>query len=331
MADLRVKYLGLDLKNPIVAGSSGLTNSLADIAALEQAGIGAVVLKSIFEEEILVEMKKSIVEMQRPGTIYPEIYDFFDFSDAEDSLTRYLNLVGSAKKETKLPVIASVNCISANEWPQFARRIEEAGADALELNVFVLPSDFNRSARDNEQIYFDVVSNVKSMIKIPISLKISYYFSNLARMIRELSETGVAGLTLFNRFYSPDIDLEELSVVPANIYSSPADISISLRWIAIMANRVKCDLAASTGIHDGKAVIKQILAGATAVHVASTLYKNGPAKIQAMVADINKWMDANEFAAIEDFRGKLSQSKTFDPAAYERAQFMKYFSGRVML
>ena len=328
MADLSVKYLGLNLRNPIVAASSGLTNSIEDIKALEKHGVGAIVLKSLFEEEIIAEMKKALAEATRPSSMYPEIWDLYDFADAEDTVTKYLGLIEDVKKEVKIPIIASVNCVSADEWPAFAKRIEAAGADALELNVFVMPSDMNNPSDVNEKLYFDVIEKVKKEVKIPVSLKISSYFSNLAQMIKKLSETGIEGITLFNRFFSPDIDIQLKKVTPSGEYSSPTDITNTLRWVGIMANRVSCDLAASTGIHDGAGVIKQLLAGANVVHIASTLYKNGMGRVGEMIKDMEEWMAENDYEAISDFRGMLSQSNTSDPAAYERAQFMKHFSGK---
>jgi dihydroorotate dehydrogenase (fumarate) len=328
MIDLKSKYLGLELKNPIIAASSGMTRTLHLLQELERKGIGAVVLKSIFEEEIAAELKEQISKSNKPTSIYPEIFDAFDYSDMEDSVSKYLFLIDEAKKNLSVPVIASVNCVSADEWTLFAKRIENAGADALELNMFILPSDFNRSGEDNEKIYFDVIEKVKSEIKIPVALKISYYFSNLGTMIQKLSNTGIEGIVLFNRFFSPDIDIDMKKITPSSIYSTPAEISISLRWIAIMAERVGCDLAASTGIHDGAGVIKQLLAGANAVQIASVLYKHGFDVIPQMLDFMKNWMEENEYETIDDFRGKMSQQSTKNPAAYERVQFMQHFAGK---
>ena len=330
MADLSTKYLGLNLKNPVIAASSGLTKNLHQVQELEKRGVGAIVLKSLFEEDIDFELKKQQSSMMTPSSIYPEIFDAFNYDDMEDSVSKYLFLIEDAKKAVSIPIIASINCVSAHEWTGFATRLQNAGADALELNMFILPSDFSRTAEENENIYFDVIKKVKSVVNIPVSLKISYYFSNLGSMIKRLSETGIDGLVLFNRFYSPDIDINNMQIIPSNIYSSPSDITISLRWIAIMAKRVKCSLAASTGIHDGEAIVKQLLAGADAVQVASTLYKNGFSTITEMVEYLNKWMDRRKFATIDDFRGKMSQAATTNPAAYERVQFMQHFAGKGM-
>jgi dihydroorotate dehydrogenase (fumarate) len=328
MADLSSKYLGIDLKNPIIVGSSGLSESVEGVKEIEKHGAGAVVLKSLFEEEIIREMEESKYKMNRPGHIYPEIFDFFDIADVEDSVSKYLYLIEQSKKSVSIPVIASVNCVSSEEWPQFAKRFQDAGADALELNLFILPSDFVRTSQENEKTYFDIVSKVQKEITIPVSLKISYYFSNLAQMIMQLSQTGIKGLVLFNRFYNPDIDINSMIAKPGNLYSSPEDISLSLRWIAIMAGRVGCDLAASTGVHDGAGVIKQLLAGANAVQVVSTLYKNGLKHLEEIVLDLDTWMNKKRYNNISDFRGILSQANIMNPAAFERVQFMKYFSGK---
>ncbi|ROL60160.1 dihydroorotate dehydrogenase-like protein [Bacteroidetes/Chlorobi group bacterium MS-B_bin-24] len=324
--DLRTNYLGFTLQNPIIVGSCGYTYSVKDVKSLVENGAAAIVLKSIFEEEILWEMESNLAQMQRPMTIYPEIYDFFDLETIEDSVTKYLNLISECKKEVDVPIIASVNCISSHEWVSFARRIEEAGADALELNIFIMPSDLNRTSQENEKMYFEIIDSVLSVAKIPVAVKLSYYFTNLASMIKQISERGVKGIVLFNRFFEPDFDLDTFTVVPTNVLSSPSDLGKSLRWIAIMSERVNCDLCASTGVHDGKAVIKQILAGAKAVQIASAIYRKGPKVIGEMLEEIKNWMNEKGFNSLDDFRGRMSQSRSLNPAAYERAQFMHYFS-----
>jgi len=324
--DLRTSYLGFTLQNPIIVGSCGYTYSVKDVKSLVENGAAAIVLKSIFEEEIVWEMESNLAQMQRPMTIYPEIYDFFDVETIEDSVTKYLNLISECKKEVDVPIIASVNCISSHEWVPFARRIEEAGADALELNIFIMPSDLNRTSQENEKMYFEIIDSVLSVAKIPVAVKLSYYFTNLASMIKQISERGVKGIVLFNRFFEPDFDLDTFTVVPTNVLSSPSDLGKSLRWIAIMSERVNCDLCASTGVHDGKAVIKQILAGAKAVQIASAIYRKGPRVIGEMLEEIKNWMNEKGFNSLDDFRGRMSQSRSLNPAAYERAQFMHYFN-----
>ncbi len=327
MPDLSTNYLGFKLRTPIIAGSSGLTDKPEKVAELESYGAGAVVLKSIFEEEILLEFDH-ILKDEAPGRYKDDYLDYFDYKIKEINLDNYLSLILESKKRVGIPVIASINCTSSHEWTYFAKKMEEAGADALELNIFILPSELTKSAEEIEQAYFRIISTVRNELKIPLSIKMSYYFSNLGGMIRELSRCNIAGLVLFNRSYNPDIDIEKLEITSANVLSSARDLPISLRWIAIMANRVKCDLAASTGVHDGKAVIKQLLAGANAVQVVSALYEHGPAFLKTMLDEVEDWMKRKKFSRIDDFRGILSQDRHINPSLFERVQFMKYFSDR---
>lgn len=329
MADLSTKYLGLNLRNPIVAGSSGLTHSVKDIIEMEKNGAGAVVLKSIFEEQILLETEYKLRKAQEDGMIYAdhsETFDYLDLHIKEKELSGYLNTIQEAKRNVQIPVIASINAVTANEWTNFARQIEQAGADALELNIFLMPFNFAKSCSENEQATTNILKKVKSLVNIPVSVKISPYFSNLGNVILQLEENGANGVVLFNRFSSPDIDIKNLKVTSADILSSPHDISNSLRWVAIMSKRVKMSLAASTGIHDGEAVIKQLLAGATVTQVVSALYKNGPGHISSMLNYVTDWMEDRGYNYIGQFRGKLSQSATENPDVYERMQFMRYFS-----
>ena len=327
MVDLSTQYLGLNLKNPVVAGSSGLTNSVKSIQDLEENGAGAVVLKSIFEEEIAFEYEDILKEASEEGVNLDQ-FDYYDFHIKGEKLDKYTTLIEESKKSVSIPVIASINCVYSHEWTSFAKQLQTAGADALELNMFFLPSEFDRTSEEKEKAYFQIIEKVQKEVSIPIALKISYYFSNLGPMIQQLSETGIAGLVLFNRFYSPDFDIDKMEVVSSNVFSAPSDLPTSLRWIAIMAERVSCDLAASTGVHDGTALIKQILAGASAVQVASTLYKNGKGQIAEMLKTLEDWMGQKSFDKLDDFRGKMSQAKSSNPAAYERVQFMKYFGGK---
>ena len=327
MADLSTKYLGLELKNPIIASSSTLTDNVESIKDLADNGASAIVLRSIFEEEITLENESFIEEAVKDG--YDEgLFDYYDKKIKQDNVNKYLKLISDAKAAVDIPIIASINCMSNHEWTFFAKKIEDAGADALELNMFFLPSWFDRSCDENEVIYFDVIHKVLSEVTIPVTLKISHYFSNLSNMILELSQSGVKGLVLFNKFFSPDFDIEEERVTPTYIYSNPQDIALPLRWIAIMSEKVECDLVASTGIHDGEAVVKQLLAGAKAVQIASTLYKNGPEQIGKMLTTLEGWMDKKGYSSINDFRGKMSYGKVSNPALYERVQFMKHFGSQ---
>jgi len=322
--DLKTEYLGLPLNSPIIAGSSGMTDGAKKVQLLEENGAGAVVLKSLFEEEIVFEHEDIMQEAKAAGVNLDQ-FDYYDFHLRGEKLNAYIDLIKESKSSVSIPVIASVNCVFSHEWVSFAERIQESGADAIELNMFFLPSDFNRSSAEQERMYFEVVDKLVQTVSIPIALKISYYFSSLGQMIQRLSKTGVSGLVLFNRFFSPDIDIDNFSIKSSFVLSSPGELALSLRWIAIMANKVECDIAASTGVHDGDAVIKQLLAGAKAVQVASSLYKNGPQVIGEMKAALTAWMKKHAFEQISDFRGKMSQEQASDPAAFERMQFMKYF------
>jgi dihydroorotate dehydrogenase (fumarate) len=326
MVDLSTQYLGMTLKNPVIAGSSGLTNSVKSIQELEKNGAAAVVLKSIFEEEIAFEYDDILKEASEEGVNLDQ-FDYYDFHIKGEKLDRYTSLIEESKKTVSIPVIASINCVYSHEWTSFAKQLQTAGADALELNMFFLPTEFGRTSEEKEKAYFQIIEKIQKEVTIPIALKISYYFSNLGPMIQKLSETGIAGLVLFNRFYSPDFDIDKMEVVSSNVFSFPSDLSISLRWIAIMAERVRCDLAASTGVHDGVALIKQLLAGADAVQVASTLYRNGKGRIAEMLRTLEEWMGEKGYGSLADFRGLMSQAKSSNPAAYERVQFMKFFGG----
>jgi len=326
MVDLSTEYLGMKLRNPVIAGSSGLSNSVKGVKEFEENGAAAVVLKSIFEEEIMFEYEDILKEASAEGVNLDQ-FDYFDFELKGNKLNQYTTLIAESKKSVSIPVIASINCLYSHEWTSFAKQLEQAGADALELNMFFLPTEFDRSSEEKEKAYFRIIEKVLQDVTIPVALKISYYFSNLGPMIQQLSNTGIAGLVLFNRFYSPDFDIDKFEVVPSNVFSSPSDLAISLRWIAIMAERVNCNLAASTGVHDGAALIKQILAGADAVQVVSALYQKGKGHIAAMLKTLEDWMQKKGFSSLSDFRGKMSQAKSGNPAAYERVQFMKYFGG----
>jgi dihydroorotate dehydrogenase (fumarate) len=316
----------MKLNSPVIAGSSGLTDSVDKIEALAHHGAGAVVLKSIFEEEILFQFEDVLKDAEKDGVDLDQ-FDYFDFHLKGKKINHYIKLIQAAKKTVDIPVIASINCVSSHEWTVFADRLQDAGADALELNMFFLPSDFERTSLEQEKAYFKVIDKVLAAVSIPVALKISYYFSSLGPMIQRLSKTGIKGLVLFNRFFSPDFDIDKMTVKPSFVFSSPAELAISLRWIAIMANKVDCDLAASTGVHDGPALIKQLLAGARAVQTVSSLYRKGPAHIETMLDNLKAWMKTHDYHCLDDFRGRLSQEATTNPAAYERVQFMRYFEG----
>jgi len=322
MADLHVKYLGLDLKNPIIVSSSGLTSSVDKIKEAEKVGAGAVVLKSLFEEQIRVEAGQYMINND-----YPEAEDTIMNYAKAHSVSDYLTLIEQAKKAVAIPVIASINCISGTDWVDFSRKIESAGADALEVNVFYLPMNKSHTPDAYEKVYFELAEKLKNIISIPLVFKLGRQFSNLLNLVDRLYHRRVNGVVLFNRFYEPDIDIERLKLSASEVFSSPSDIRQTLRWIGMLSDYVEhIDLAASTGVHDGKSAVKLLLAGATVVQVCSVLYKNGIGYLSTIIKDLSDWMDAKGFKTIEEIKGKLSYSKIPDPSIYERAQFMKYFS-----
>jgi dihydroorotate dehydrogenase (fumarate) len=340
MTDLSVKYMGLELRNPIIVGSSGLTNSIKDIKHAAECGAGAIVLKSIFEEQIRLETDKFIGndEMMDP---FRKGYDdvlsnrSFDYVEAEayiadfareHTLGEYLKFIEEAKKAVDIPVIASINCVSPYDWHYFARRIEAAGADALELNIYILPSDPVMTSGGNESVYFAIADAVMKQVSIPVSVKVGYYFSSLSGTLIELSKTGIKGLVMFNRPFHPDIDINSLEINSRFLLSDTSEYSHTLRWIALLYGKSGCDLAASTGVHDHESVIKQLLAGATAVQMTSAFYKHGFEYLPQVIKGVEDWMKSKGFAKPEDFRGMISQHNVENPAAFERVQFMKLYS-----
>jgi dihydroorotate dehydrogenase (fumarate) len=342
MIDLSCKYLGLQLRNPLIVGSSGLTSSLKNLITISEMGAGAVVLKSIFEEQIKYETEK-LIESDNSGIkpwnetfqsivrkdeyYYEEAYNYLSSYAKEHTLSQYLTFISEAKKIIDIPVIASINCSTGYDWQYFAKRIQQAGADALELNIYVLPSDPEKGSGENEQIYFDIINEVKKYVTIPISVKTGYYFSSLAGTLVKLSETGISGLTLFNRPYNPDIDIDKIEVSASNIFSNETEYSNTLRWVALLAGKLKCDIAASTGIHNYQTVVKQLLAGADSVHMASIFYKHHFDVLTEIKTGLENWMEEHNFNRISDFKGMLSRKNIKNPASFERVQFMRLFTG----
>jgi dihydroorotate dehydrogenase (fumarate) len=322
MANLSTRFFGLHLKSPVIASSSSMTGHADQALKLAEAGAGAVVLKSIFEEEIYHELQEEL-SLRSEMHSDPEYLDYFDYVIKEENIRKYVRLIAEIKAGTTVPVVASINCISSGDWVLFARKIEEAGADALELNMYAYP-DVYKSGENEEQFYFDTISKVLQVVNIPVTIKISHYFSNLTGIVQRLSQTGIAGITIFNRFYNQDIDVQSQTVVTADVFSSPCDYILPLRWAGILSGVTSCDLAATTGIHTAETALKFLLAGASAVQIASVLYKEGPSAITRMNQGISDWMDEKGFQALGDFKGTLSRSSSSEQA-WERVQFMKYF------
>jgi dihydroorotate dehydrogenase (fumarate) len=322
MTNLSTNYLGLSLKSPLIVSSSGLTNSVDKIKKFEELGAGAVVLKSLFEEQINYEAGEFV-----ENGLSPEAHDYITRYSKAEALESYLRMIEETRKSTNIPVIASINCMSANEWVSFARDIEQAGAHALELNVFFIAAGVGQASEKYEDRYGELITKIKSVTQLPVAVKIGYHFTNLVNLVNNLYVRGAKGVVLFNRFYEPDIDIEKMEMTSSGVFSSPADIRHSLRWVGIISDKVsKIDIASSTGVHDGKAAIKQILAGASAVQVCSVLYEKGNEQIRIMNTEIESWMQKKGFNSIGQFKGKLNYRNISNPSVYERSQFMKYFS-----
>jgi dihydroorotate dehydrogenase (fumarate) len=320
--NLTTRYLGLKLPSPIIVGSCGLSDSVDGVRACAEAGAGAVVLKSMFEEQIAAEVGQVMAASESP-TWHPEAAEYISAYGTQNAVGAYLKLVEQAKAAVSIPVIPSIHCATSVGWSKFARQVEAAGADALELNVFVTPSDPECTSGDNEAVYLHVLDEVNKQVSIPVALKVGYFFSSIAQMLRKLDDRGADGLVLFNRFYAPDLDIERFQVVPGPAFSAPEEMHLTLRTVAQLSGKVKCDIAASTGIHDGKSVIKQLLVGAKAVQVASALYRHRVTHVATMLDEIRAWMTSKNYTKLDDFRGKMKQDAWPDGAAYDRVQFMK--------
>jgi dihydroorotate dehydrogenase (fumarate) len=319
MCRLNTKYLGLDLASPVIAGSSGISMSLDRVRVLVDSGVGAIVLKSVFEEEI----NRKAWSMESLAGNCPEA-DYILAYMKSNSLDSYLEYIGKVRK-MGVPVIASVSCLSSSrEWLNFTKLIESAGADALEINMFFIPLDKERKGGWYEKMYYDIADRVVSAVNIPVSVKTGQVFTNVLNVVWELYLRGVKGVTMFNRFYEPSIDIDRLEIVPGEVFSSPSDLQQALRWVAIVSAEIpQMEISASTGICDGTAAVKQLLAGAKTVQTVSALYRNSPAYVATVNGFIAEWMDKNGFNSVDDFRGKLNYSKIANPELYERTQFFK--------
>ncbi|MDY7027340.1 MAG: dihydroorotate dehydrogenase-like protein [Spirochaetota bacterium] len=325
MSDLSTTYMGLQLKNPIIVSSSRLTYDLEKVKQCEKAGAGAVVLKSLFEEQINVASDRMIGELNFDA--YTDAYDYFEETSKDFYINEYLELVEQAKAGVSIPVIASVNCVSDGNWIDYAERFEKMGADALELNVFIIPADVDTTGEVIEQKYVDILKKVKSRVNIPVALKLGSQFSGLANTMKRFADEGADGLVLFNRFYKPDIDIEEFKIKPAHVYSAPEEMAFTLQWMAILSGKVKADLAATTGIQSSADIIKQILAGAQVVELCSVLMKEGIGRIEGYIREIQEYMQRKGFNSLDDFRGKMSQESIEHPETYERSQYIKAIVG----
>ena len=323
MTDLKTTFAGLQLKNPIIISSSGLTNSAGKNTKLAEAGAGAIVLKSLFEEQIFIEAD------QLKDPTYSEGNDYLAEYIREHKLSEYLELIKESKKVCDIPIIASIKCETDSEWIDFATQIDEAGADALEINILALQSDVQYKYGSFEQRHIDILSHIKRVVKLPVIMKLGDNLTNPVTLIDQLYANGAAAVVLFNRFYQPDIDIEKMEHISGNVFSNASDLSKTLRWISIASAMVdKIDYAASGGIHKPEAVVKAILAGASAVEVCSAIYQNTNMYIGEMTRFLQTWMEGKGFKNIAQFKGKLNAKDVQGINMWERTQFLKYFSSK---
>jgi len=326
--DITTKYLGMELRSPLVVSASPLTEDVVNFKKMEDAGAGAIVMHSLFEEQIILEEKALHFSATAGDDLYAESTSFFpNVDEYRLGPDEYLDLIKKAKDVVKIPVIASLNGSSVGGWTKFATKMEAAGADAIELNDYFIPTDPNKSGAEIEEMYLQNLKAVKAAVKIPVALKLSPFFSNMAYMAKKFDEAGADALVLFNRFYQPDIDLENLEIKPHIDLSSPFDGRLPLTWIGLLKGRIKADLAATRGVHTGKDAIKMLLAGANVVMTTSALLKNGIDHLKTMEEQMVKWLEEKEYESVKQMIGSMSQEKVADQSAFERAQYMKALVG----
>lgn len=350
MIDISTDYMGLSLKNPFIVASSSLSGNLEGVRDCAAAGAGAIVLKSLFEEQIIAETD-SLSQHADDYSGYGEAYNYLQGYGVELGPQSYLKLVSDAKQAVDVPIIASLNCATGERWAQYAAKLEKAGADAIELNVSIMPTQAKQEGPAIIDRYLRILHQVKQQVQVPVAMKVGPYFTSFANFVDRLTHSraeapaysvgwlgknkqrgkitwkGADGLVLFNRFYKLDIDIDTLQLVHGQPYSNPAEISYSLRWLSLLAGKAGCDLAGNTGIHDGRDAVKALLAGAKVVQVCSTLFINGLGQLELMQQQLNAWMEQHNYEKLCDFRGLLSQAKSEQPADYERLQYIKLFVG----
>ena len=323
--DLNTTYMGLKLRSPLVLSAcQPLSEDLANVKRAEDAGAGAVVLHSLFEEQLLQDQRELHHHTTAGTESFAEALSFFPEPDEfHVGPEGYLKHIQQAKAAVRIPVVASLNGTTLGGWTDFARQIEQAGADALELNIYWIPADMDLPGSQVEQRYFDILTAVKAAVKIPVSVKLSARFSNIAWTVKKLDGLGANGFTLFNRFYQPDIDLDALEVTPKVLLSTPHAMRLPLRWIAILKGRLKASLAGTSGIHTGTDVIKMLMVGADVTMLCSVLLKNGISHLAVVEKEMQQWMEEHEYESVQQMQGSMSQVNCPDPTAFERAQYLR--------
>lgn len=321
---LKTQYLGMELRNPVVASAGPLTHEVENMRLLEDAGVGAIVMPSLFEEQIRLESEALHHYLSHGEESYAEAVTYFpDLDDYNAGTAHYLETIRQGKAALRIPLIASLNGYSTGGWTDFARDIQQAGADALELNIYFVPTNPEITGAEIEQVYVDIVSEVRKQVSIPVAVKLSPFFSSMANMAQRLVAAGANGLVLFNRFYQPDIDLEELEVVPNLHLSTSFSSRLPMRWIAILYGHVKASLAATRGVHTAEDALKMLMVGADVTMMCSALLKNGPGHASRVIDDMVRWMEEREYESVEQLKGSMSQRSCPEPTAYERANYIK--------
>ena len=323
--DTKTQYLGLELKSPIIVGSCGLTADVDKMVEMESAGAGAVILKSVFEEQIIYDIKRN-THVVAPTDNYGDSYEYIAMHVADDSLNKHFQMIRDAKSRLSIPVIGSINCYSYENWLTYAIKFQEAGCDALELNMAILPYETSLSADDVERTFNQIVNTLRKSISIPISIKVGTYFTDMAKQMQQLSWMGIQGVTMFNKSVQVDIDTDTETLKNASWLSNPDEIYNTLRWVAILSKKMRCDLSASTGVYTPEDVVKMLLAGATTVQVVSCLYKNGIDTLRTLNEGLQQWMQGKGYDSIAQFRGKLAVQPNDKASVAMRTQFMKYFA-----
>jgi dihydroorotate dehydrogenase (fumarate) len=324
--DLNTRYMGLDLKHPLIASASPLSETLDGIRRLEDGGAAAVVLFSLFEEQIQQEQSVLIDALNQGADSFAESLSFFPSLDLDDFATTphdYLNLVRRAAESTNIPIIASLNCITSEGWTGFARQIEQAGASGIELNIFAIETDLSMTGQAVEQRYLDSLRLVKQAVDIPIAMKLSPFFSAFGHMARQLDDAGADALVVFNRFYRPDLNIDTLEITPTLTLSHPSEMRLPLQWIALLHGKIKASLGATRGVDTSAEVIKYLLAGADAVMTTSALLRKGTTYLAELIAGLESWMEAHEIDSVSALRGLLSHAQVTDPRPLERANYIK--------
>lgn len=323
--DTKTKYLGLEIDSPIIVGSCGLTNDISNLKKIEEAGAGAVIIKSVFEEQIIYDIKRNL-SMMAPTDNYGMSYEYIASHVSDDSLGKHFDIIREAKKNLHIPVVGSINCYSFENWMTYTQRFQEAGCDALELNMAILPYETSLSSEDVDRLFSNIINTLRKSVSIPVCVKVSQNFTDMANFMQRLSWMNINGITMFNKSLNVDIDIDKMELTHAPSLSSPDEIYNTLRWVAILSKKLRCGISASTGVHSANDVVKMLLAGAETVQVVSCLYKNGVDYLRTLNDGLRKWMSDKGFESLSQFRGKMAVKANDEASMFFRTQFMKHFA-----